>query len=256
MPVAKVTVMNSHAPSDSLQAHASKLFRWGLVVSVAYLGLLSTFAWWRWPAMTAMKPNEVADFLAGAFAPLAFLWLVLGFRQQGDELQNSVRALRLQGEELRNSVEQQRQLVEVSREQLKREMDQRRRDEEAEAEAAQPQLMLFGLGTTTSGEAQKMEYRLENGGPTCTAMKVRSNGERIHSLPIFKTGATCGLSFGAATYDRVTAQDVVIEYVDVRGFSGSQRFHIPVVNLDAGRKTLGVPIRTIKKKNPQPPEGD
>jgi hypothetical protein len=39
--------------------------------------------------MLAMKPEEFATFLSGVFAPLAFLWLVLGFRQQGDELKNS-----------------------------------------------------------------------------------------------------------------------------------------------------------------------
>ncbi|WP_425063717.1 hypothetical protein [Pyruvatibacter mobilis] len=43
--------------------------------------------------------NEFGDFLAGVAAPLAFLWLVLGFFQQGEEL-------RLQVKEMSDSVKQ------------------------------------------------------------------------------------------------------------------------------------------------------
>lgn len=73
--------------------------------------------------MVLMLPNEAGDFLAGAFSPLAFLWLVLGYFQQGEELKNSADALWLQGEELRNSVTQQRELVEVTKEQLAHERE-------------------------------------------------------------------------------------------------------------------------------------
>jgi len=33
----------------------------------------------------ALKPNELGDFAAGYLAPLAFLWLVIGYFQQGEE---------------------------------------------------------------------------------------------------------------------------------------------------------------------------
>mgnify|MGYP003365813127 CR=1 FL=1 len=62
--------------------------------------------------------NELGDFLSGAFSPVAFLWLVLGYIQQQKELQQNTKALELQAEELRNSVEQYRNMVEVAREQL------------------------------------------------------------------------------------------------------------------------------------------
>ncbi|WJM94664.1 hypothetical protein QEP73_13760 [Pseudomonas defluvii] len=54
-----------------------------------------------------MELNELGDFLAGTFGPVAFLWLVLGFLQQGRELKLSTNALSLQAEELKKSVEQQ-----------------------------------------------------------------------------------------------------------------------------------------------------
>jgi hypothetical protein len=61
-----------------------------------------------------MPFNEWGDFFAGASAPLAFLWLVIGYFQQGDELSQNTKALeqqekalQLQVDELRQSVEQQ-----------------------------------------------------------------------------------------------------------------------------------------------------
>lgn len=90
-------------------------FQFGAVVTAIWLGVMVGIV------VVGTKPerlNEWGDFFAGFFAPLAFLWLVIGYLQQGDELRQSSQALRLQAEELRNSVEQQSHLVEVSRKQL------------------------------------------------------------------------------------------------------------------------------------------
>ncbi len=62
--------------------------------------------------------NEFGDFLAGAFSPVAFFWLVLGYLQQQKELQQNTKALELQAEELRNSVEQYKEMVAVAKDQL------------------------------------------------------------------------------------------------------------------------------------------
>lgn len=67
-----------------------------------------------WDTAKSMKFNEWGDFFAGSFAPLAFLWLVIGYFQQGEELSQNTkaleqqeRALQLQVDELKQSVEQQ-----------------------------------------------------------------------------------------------------------------------------------------------------
>lgn len=76
--------------------------------------------------------NAVGDFLAGAFAPLAFLWLVFGFYQQGQglkqnskalkmqatELEKTTRALELQVQEMKASVKQQSRLAQVYEDEL------------------------------------------------------------------------------------------------------------------------------------------
>lgn len=67
-----------------------------------------------WSSASIMAFNEWGDFFAGAFAPLAFLWLVIGYFQQGEELSQNTKALEqqekalhLQVNELKQSVEQQ-----------------------------------------------------------------------------------------------------------------------------------------------------
>lgn len=66
----------------------------------------------------ALDLNEKGDFLAGVFSPLAFLWLVYGYLQQGQELKQNTSTLKLQYQELSNSVEQQRLLAELTKSEL------------------------------------------------------------------------------------------------------------------------------------------
>ena len=48
--------------------------------------------------------SAYGDFLAGAVAPIAFLWLILGYMQQGQELKENTNALRQQKDEYSKSV--------------------------------------------------------------------------------------------------------------------------------------------------------
>lgn len=59
--------------------------------------------------------NELGDFFAGFIAPLALIWLVLGYFQQGVELRQNSAALRLQAEELKHLVTQNEKLVEQNK---------------------------------------------------------------------------------------------------------------------------------------------
>lgn len=90
----------------------------GGVVTGLYLLLIVALVYWKWDTVPKLELNEFGDFLAGVFGPVAFLWLILGYIQQGRELKQSSKALQLQASELKNSVEQQAQLVAVGREQI------------------------------------------------------------------------------------------------------------------------------------------
>jgi len=88
---------------------SQKLTRWAVGVSVAYAGLLVWLVWVRFDKLPDMELNTIGDFLAGAFSPLAFFWLVVGYFQQGHELGQNTEALRLQVQEMSAAVEQQRE---------------------------------------------------------------------------------------------------------------------------------------------------
>ncbi|HAV3836678.1 hypothetical protein [Acinetobacter baumannii] len=72
-----------------------------------------------------LPSNELGDFLAGAFAPLAFLFLILGYKQnnesiriQSEELRASTEALQLQVAEMKESVDQQKLMSELQKTEL------------------------------------------------------------------------------------------------------------------------------------------
>ncbi len=85
-----------------------------------WLGLGLTFAWLLlgslyvssnigWLNLDRIPADEIGNFLEGAFAPLAFLWLVIGYFLQQKELQQNTEALRLQAEQMAESVQHERQ---------------------------------------------------------------------------------------------------------------------------------------------------
>lgn len=81
--------------------------------TLIYLVGITALTWGRIGTLGDMPLNEVGDFLAGAFGPVAFLWLVLGFLQQGYEL-------RMQATELKNSVEQHKEMVKTTKQERDR----------------------------------------------------------------------------------------------------------------------------------------
>jgi len=94
------------------------LKKFGIALTVLYLLVIVTVFWEQFTSLRSLPANHLGDFLAGLFGPVAFLWLVLGFLQQGQELKQSRKALELQAIELRNSVQKQSDMVDMSRKQL------------------------------------------------------------------------------------------------------------------------------------------
>lgn len=125
-------------------------------------------------ALAKMTPNEWGDFLAGCFAPLAFLWLVLGYLQQGEELRLGTEALRLQAEELKNSVQQQRELVEVSRLQVEGERDALAFERRLREDLSLPKFTVLGSGGQFRGDGQSSySVSISNSGHDATAFSAK-----------------------------------------------------------------------------------
>jgi hypothetical protein len=74
--------------------------KFGAIISAIWIAAALICAVWDWHELLTLKPNELGDMFAGFAAPLAFLWLVLGYLQQGEELRLQRTELALQREQL------------------------------------------------------------------------------------------------------------------------------------------------------------
>lgn len=109
----------------------AKSLIWGIVGTVVWLLIIFLFAVLKGYALPNSL-NELGDALAGIVAPIAFFWLILGYVQQGKQLeQNSIAinqqadALKLQADalqaqlkEMKDSVDEQKKAVEIQSENL------------------------------------------------------------------------------------------------------------------------------------------
>ncbi|WP_155945687.1 hypothetical protein [Metapseudomonas resinovorans] len=140
---------------------------------------------------------------------MAFLWLVLGYFQQGEEL-------RLQANELKNSVEQQKELVGVTREQLSAEREVAREERERRIASIQP---IFGFSElicqqSTSGECC-FYGDVQNVGGSITELNVDIDSDHFALVQSHYPAVSNGQSF--RLYIRLD------DMANLFGFTG--RFH-------------------------------
>ncbi len=116
-----------------------RLFAAGITITLGWLGFWVWVLWGRWKTVKGMELNAIGDFMAGAFAPLAFMWLVLGFIQQGIELRQNAAALRLQAQELHAAAQHAGGLLDVAKKEHDLALQQRQEalaEQQRSAEAA------------------------------------------------------------------------------------------------------------------------
>ena len=96
----------------------------GIIITLAYIGG-TLYLQQPLESLTTLPPSELGDFLSGIFAPLAFLWLVIGYiqnnksiNQNNQSIQLQEKALKLQTEELKNSVNEMKEANKTSAGQL------------------------------------------------------------------------------------------------------------------------------------------
>ena len=80
----------------------------GLALTAAWLllGALYVSTTIGWAKVGDLPADILGNFLEGAFAPLAFLWLVIGYFLQHRELEQNTDALRAQAIEIKRTAEQ------------------------------------------------------------------------------------------------------------------------------------------------------
>jgi hypothetical protein len=113
----------------------------GLTMTALWLFGVGCYIWHGWADFSSLDFNEMGDFFAGAIAPLAFLWLIIGYFQQGHELEQNTRAIELQARELKESVEQQKNIANNAKQELEHLIDQARIADSLRVDREQPILV-------------------------------------------------------------------------------------------------------------------
>ena len=158
----------------------------GGIFSALYMSVLASYCVIRWTEIRGMPANNLGDFLAGAFSPMAFAWLVLGFIQQGIELRQNSAALTLQAEELRSAATHAGAMVDLQRKEFElriQELEEGRlkvdaaraaaakRRERQAVEDMQPRFS-FSPAHRDRQAGKSAKSDLTNDGPGCTNVKV------------------------------------------------------------------------------------
>lgn len=78
----------------------------GLFITASWVTAFAALIYVRWADAATLSLNAWGDLMAGLTAPLALLWIVIGYFQQGEELRLNTEALKAQQEQLRRQVEE------------------------------------------------------------------------------------------------------------------------------------------------------
>jgi hypothetical protein len=199
----------------------------GAAFSVLYIGLLIALLIWRSADVAKLDLNALGDFVAGAVGPMAFLWLVLGYLQQGDELQQNTEALRMQAQELEKSVEHQEQLVAITREQFEEAKRESARESARRDAMARPKFETEVVKHWDEPDGTYIQVSLTNVGAPCSHLRLRTDtkgvsatlrntdqGPQTRLIVIFCEGAA------------PESVDIFVSYLDSAGNAGTHRLWV------------------------------
>ena len=219
----------------------SGLFLFGIAATAVWLAAGVYLMMAKGDRSNLPKPNEWGDIFAGLAAPVAFLWLVLGFLQQGRELQLSTRALELQVAELKSSVEQQQALVKVTREQMEANLQEIERAKQKETEEARPKFVVRNDGWHSAPDGPVYNFTLSNeGGPVFglgISIEPKTTNSPQHYLPAFSKGEHTKMPMQFGQKFPESGVNITFRYTDERGVEGEQYHRIVEVET-AGKKRL------------------
>jgi len=201
----------------------------GIAATVVYLVVIVALIGGRSGQLLTMPLNEVGDFFAGAFGPVAFLWLVLGFMQQGDELRLSTKALEDQAKELQKSVEHQMALVEATKMQGEVELTKLQMQQDERDRALRASFKITTLAVRLDNpEAAKNSFRISNDGNNASDLAINFDPPIIGWQQLraqdLKTGEHYESVMGFNPTECAEEGQVSLVYLDIEGTVRHQSF--------------------------------
>ncbi|WP_019097770.1 hypothetical protein [Pseudomonas putida] len=190
----------------------------GAIFTAVYLTGFTWFIFDRLPQLQTMELNSVGDFLAGAFGPIAFFWLILGFMQQGAELRLSSEALRMQADELKASVQQQTALVEAQKVTL-----------ENHERSLEPLLEVEYKGSNVTAGLDADWFQVVNRGGYCRNVTAQffGVGEEMHPMAVQPLAKDNPQGFRNTAILPINNQyRLSIAYEKINGVKGVQHFQL------------------------------
>lgn len=159
----------------------------GITITFLYLVVFFIGVEGRLSQIKTMELNNLGDFFAGAFGPLAILWLILGYLQQGRELRQNTEALRLQAKELEHAVKAQKEIAEISRDKFEHELIAFREEQFLKNESLKPKFVITEVISTLEPLREKndffmIEVSLKNMGNTAKNILFESADKRVDEI--------------------------------------------------------------------------
>lgn len=171
--------MNNFIPTltEFKRRLTSEPYYQGVIASLFWLVYIFALTCISLPA-DPLTLNELGDYLAGAFAPLGLLWIVLGFRQQGE-------AINAQMEEIKNSIEEQRDLAQATRMQAELATKEYKEKKEAEERSRKMQLAFLSshrMSDSPHDSFSVVKIHFQNIGKIASAVQYRSMKPKVELI--------------------------------------------------------------------------
>ncbi|WP_439821361.1 hypothetical protein ACSPX5_07875 [Pseudomonas sp. HLG18] len=195
---------------------SKKLEWWAAHATAFYFGGSILVIGAKFDELILLKLNEIGDLAAGVFGPLAFLWLVLGYIQQGRELRISSESLKMQADELKASVEQQTAMVEAQKKAL-----------ENHERSLEPLLLVRYVGIDDQGSECFDLFEVVNHGAYCRNVVADFIGKNlalagIQVVSLAKDSPQRFRATGPIPYNQVWK--LQLTYEKINGQTSSQSF--------------------------------
>ena len=215
-----------------------KNFKFAIIITVIWLigiFIIYLMGWLEYPTSF----NELGDFLAGIFSPVAFFWLIYGYFQQGKQLEQNTKALeqqekalQLQIDEMKESVKQQQQLVSLHQ----FEHEQRMKSVEPLFLFFDSQVNLIGYGYENDGHEGPdylLSFIIKNIGSEVKTVYVTNNLKQlINKFEVLSKDNSQKIEIEVDNFEwnkNILVSEFTITYLNLYGQELSQIFKVEIL---------------------------